>query len=182
MIKKVRQILILACIGFYLSGCTAVTRFEVYELLPVDNDHVSLRTEDIVATLYLDTTDIRKLYVPLIYQKETQKEPYRVMITIEGDLTDIEIVGASIKINSGVKNVEVFMNRDDFEYKPLSDGTPYFYLKTDKYLDYPWKDIKEVEVVFDFFGIKDGQKTKYQARKIFKPHFESELTNDAMSV
>ena len=182
MLKLINRVFIIIMIGFYLVGCTAVTKFETYKLSPVDNSRVALHVEDVEVTLYLDATEKRKLFFPLVYQKAIEKEPYRIAITIEGNLKDIEIVELIIQINSGIKNEIVRINRDSFENSPLPRELSYFYLKTDKYLNYPWKDIQEVEVIFDFYGIKDGQKTRYQARKIFKPHFESFFTNDAMSV
>jgi len=180
--KEFFKIFCLGFISFVMVGCTLATKFEVYELFPVDNTHVALKTGDVKATLYLDTTEKRKLYIPLIYQKATEKEPYRLAITLSGNIDKIEVIQARIDINLGEEKKVFNLNRTDFEYSPLSDGTPYFYLKTDRHLDYPWEKISEVEFIFEFYGIKNGIKTKYQARKTFKPEFESFITNDAMSI
>lgn len=180
--KEVFKIFCLSFILFVMAGCTIATKVEVYELFPVDNTHVALKTSDIKATLYLDATEKRKIYFPLIYQKAIEREPYRLAITLSGNIDNIEIIQANTHINLE-KEKKVFpLSKEDFEYSPLSDGMPYFYLKTDTYLDYPWEEIKEIEFIFEFYGIKDGVKTKYQARKIFKPEYKSFITNDTISI
>ncbi len=167
-----------------LSGCTVVTRFETYELSPEDNSRRASLSQrgDIKVTLYLQVTEKRKLVFPLIYQKSIEKEPYRVAITIGGDLEDIEIIQSKITINVGEQEKILALTRQDFEYSPYSDGAPYFYLKPNTYFDYPWKDIKEVEFIFEFYAIKNGVKTRYLARKIFKPVYKTLLDSDAMSI
>ena len=169
--------------GLYLVGCTAATKFEVYKLEPNDNTYQALKDDKITVDMYLSGTEKRKVYVPLIYQKAVEKEPYLVMITVEGDkLGGVEVIESKIRIKTEKEEKYVAIDFKNFKNYRLINETPYFCPEIYKYLDYPWKDIQEVEVIFDFYGIKDGQKTRYQARKIFKPHFESFLTNDAMSV
>jgi len=164
-----------------LSSCTLITNLETYKLVSNYQSESWEKQENVSVSISLRTTVKRKYLIPLIYKKSIQKDPYWVLIYIKG-LKDIEIIQAKVKLNSGKEERIFKITRDDFEYSPLSDGTPYFFLKTKTYLDYPWKKIKDAEVVLEFYGIKNGIKTKYQARKIFKPEFESFITNDAMSI
>ncbi len=167
-----------------LSGCTVVTKFETYELSPESNRYLATLSQDgkVEVALYLHGTEKRKLVFPLIYQKAIEKEPYRFAIAINGDLEDIEIIQSKIIINLGEQEKTFVITRQDFEYLLRSDGTLRFYLKPDLYLDYPWKDIKEVEFIFEFYAIKNGVKTRYLARKIFKPVYKTLLDSDAMSI
>ena len=165
-----------------LSSCTLITDLEIYKLDPSDKTNVMLNDNNISVSVQLRVTGGAKLYIPIFYQKYIEKDPYRVLITIDGDIDDIEIIQSKALINQGEEAHVFNLSRTDFEYSPLSDGTPYFYLKKERYLDYPWEKISEVEFIFEFYGIKNGIKTKYQARKTFKPEFESFITNDAMSI
>lgn len=180
MIKIIGKIFILSVLVL-ISGCTFITKLEIHRLVPLDGYQALVQAESVSVVSYLETTSKEKLIFPLIYKIATLKNPYRVVIYIKG-LKEIEILQAKIILNQGEEEKIFNLTRNDFEYSPLSDGTPYFYLKTRTFLDYPWEKIKEAEVIFEFNGIKDGVKTHYIAKKIFKPEFESLITNDALSI
>ena len=178
---KIKKILLIASV-FILSGCTLITDLEIYKLVPKDEISIMLKEDNITATGRLIVTGDTKLYIPIFYQKYIEKNPYEILITIYGELDDIEVIQSRISINEGEEEKIYNLTRNDFEYSPLSDRRPFFYLKKETYLDYPWEKIQEVELIFEFYGIKDNQKTRYLAKKVFKPEYKSLITNDAMSI
>jgi hypothetical protein len=148
-----------------------VTKFETYGLEPESDLNIGLETDDVTVSLYLDATRKWTLYFPFIFDKTVERNPYRIGIFVE-KLTDIEIIQCKIILNDGKEERVFNLTREDFKYRPLPDGTPYFAIRPDIYLEDEWESIKEAEVIFEFYGVKEGQKTHNMAKKIFKPKFE----------
>ena len=109
-----------------------------------------------------------------------EKEPYRIFISVRGYIDDIEPISAKYSINKQ-NFVDIEIKKANWGKTIWDDGEVKFYINTN-YLNTPWKDIEEVEFIFEFYGIKESTKTKYMAKKIFKPEFKSFITNDAMSI
>ncbi len=181
MMNLTKLLLIISSI-FLLSGCALVTRINCYAVCPIDENYSMIQSEDLSVTGELEITEKRKLFFPLIYEKSIWKGPYRLRLIIKGNVDDIEIISSKIIFNLGEQERILDLSKNDFEYEPLPDGTPLFYLKTHTDLDYPWKDIKEVDFIFEFYSIKNGIKTRYLAKKNFKPCFETMLIFDKYKV
>lgn len=162
---------VLVFISYFLLGCILVTKFETYSLEPESDSRVALKSNDVEVALYLNPTQKWKLYFPFIFDKIIGRNPYHIAIYIQG-LTDIEIIQCKTRLNDGEEERVFSLTQQDFGCDPLSDGRPYCYLKTAVFLEDEWESIKEAEVIFEFYGIKEGQKTHYMAKKIFKPKFE----------
>jgi hypothetical protein len=178
--RRIFLIGLLVFFSYFLLGCMLVTKFETYSLEPESDLNIGLETDDVTVSLYLDATRKWKLYFPFIFDKTVERNPYRIAIIIK-KLIDIEIIQCKIRLNDGKEERVFNLTRQDFEYGLQLDGTPYFAIRPDIYLDDEWESIKEAELIFEFYGIKEGQKTHYMAKKIFKPKFEVLFTNLSMS-
>ena len=165
--------ILLVFIALSISGCSLVTKFEVYKLNPEDKTHIALKEDDVEVDLYLDASEKKRIVFPLIYQKTLYKEPYRIFVSVIGNIDGLEPLEIRYSVNKRPYNI---LKQDQIDWKKSKrkDGLSR-YITEVNYLNYSWKNIQEVKIEFEFYGTKDGIKTKYLAKKIFKPEFKKAI-------
>lgn len=118
--KQILKLVLLNFILILITGCTLITKFDVYKLSPEGNNDYLLKEKNINVAIHLFRTESRKIILPLLYQKAIEKEPYQILISITGNIDKINPIHAKYSINEE-SFVNLNVEKDEWQESILSD-------------------------------------------------------------
>jgi hypothetical protein len=174
--KKVAPILM--PIVFSLSGCTFVTSSQNYKICQSSHER-TVQDESIRVYVTISGTRSSKTIVPLIYDADIQKEPYRCHFTIWGNYTEIKSASAIFILNGKkLPPLPLSITKMNNEKKDKKISGRSLFPAGGFEVPFIWDDIETLEMEVHFIAIdRDGNQVECEEKKTFKKYLHKRKRN-----